>query len=276
VTFFTLALAGGTFWSPPLEPGPELGGRTGLWRLFVAGLPYAQWVLLILGAHEMGHYAACRWYRVPTTLPFFIPGIPPLGSFGAVIRIRGPIPHRRALFDIAAAGPLAGFVLTLPALALGLHQARPFVVSPEDMGTVRLGEPVLLTLLQRFLVDHQEIEVNAWIGAGWVGLLVTSLNLFPVGQLDGGHAAYAVSRRGHRLLARLTLVALAAAMLAQLLLLGEFPFYLVWFLVLLWMRDRHPRLIDESVPLGPGRKALAILLVVVFFLSFVPVPLYFD
>jgi membrane-associated protease RseP (regulator of RpoE activity) len=280
-TFATLSLAGGTVWEmtdPPLFSLAELFAPATLFRVLAAGAPYAFWVLAILGAHEMGHYLACRRYGIPATLPYFLPGVPPLGSFGAVIRVRGPIPHRRALFDMAAAGPIAGFVVTVPVLVVGVVRAQPFVSLPgADAGAaVRLGEPVLLSLLQRFVSEPGELAVNSWIGAGWVGLLVTSLNLFPVGQLDGGHAAYAVSRRLHRILAHATLVALFAVVVAQLVVFRQFPFYAVWFAVLFWMRDRHPRLRDESTPLGRGRKLVAALLIVIFALSFLFVPVYID
>jgi membrane-associated protease RseP (regulator of RpoE activity) len=274
-TFATLALAGGFFWEG-VEPQTELLSLAFLWSLFAGGLRYAVWVFLILGAHEMGHYWACRFYRIPATLPFFIPGIPPFGSFGAVIRIRGPIPDRRALFDIAAAGPIAGFVVALPALVIGLLQAEPFVPEPgeDSNGTFLLGEPVALVMAARLLSLESDLQVNSLIGAGWVGLLVTSLNLFPVGQLDGGHAAYALSRRLHRRLTGATLVLLLGVVLLQMVMFSQFPPYLIWFGILLWMRDRHPTLLDESTPLGAGRKAVACVLAVIFVLSFTLMPIY--
>jgi membrane-associated protease RseP (regulator of RpoE activity) len=242
-------------------------------RCMAAGWPYALTVVAILGAHEMGHWLTCRRYGIPATLPFFLPGIPPIGSFGAVIRIRGPIPHRRALFDVAAAGPIAGFVVLVPILAFGILRARHLGES-EFAGTGSLGTSLLLELLHRALADYPRLEVNVWIGAGWVGLLVTSLNLFPVGQLDGGHVTYALSRGLHRWLTRATLVGLAAFILVQLFVYRQVPAYTLWFAILVWMRDRHPRLVDESEPLPPGRRFIAWLLLAIFVLSFMPVPLY--
>ena len=241
----------------------------------LGGLVYALWVFVILGAHEMGHYLACRFYRIPATLPFFLPGIPPFGSFGAVIRIRGPIPHRRALFDIAAAGPIAGFVVAIPVLIAGLLRAEPFVPTVGG-GAVVLGEPVALVVAARLLPLESNLAVNSLIGAGWVGLLVTSLNLFPVGQLDGGHAAYAWSRRLHGRLASATLVLLLGVVILQVVVYRQFPPYLIWFGILLWMRDRHPTLLDESTPLGPGRKTVALVLAVIFVLSFTLMPIYMS
>ncbi len=221
----------------------------------------------------MGHYIACRFYRIPATLPFFIPAPPPLplGTFGAVIRIRGIIPHRRALFDVAAAGPIAGFLVTLPVLWLGI------LTSPESTpirtADFAYGESVLVAVL-RLIVDRPEaIQMNGLWGAGWVGLLVTSLNLFPVGQLDGGHAVYSVSRRFHRHLSRLTLVLVALLMVLQVVYFRQFPSYVIWFAILFWMRDRHPRLADEVAPLGMARILVGLALVVIFVLCFMPIPI---
>jgi len=267
----TLAFAGGVFWEGLLESLADLLDPARVLHAMAAGLPYAFWALLILGAHEMGHYLACRHYGIPATLPFFIPGPPPLGSFGAVIRIRGAIPDRKALFDVAAAGPLAGFAIALPVLLWGYLTAEP-LPGPAEGGTF-LGPPLVLISAGPFLAARGALQLNGLFGAGWVGMLVTSLNLFPVGQLDGGHAAYAVSRRLHRVLARLTLAGMFALLLFHVLVIGQAPAYLLWFAVLLWMRDRHPRLLDESVPLGAGRKCLAVLLLLVFLMSFIPIPL---
>jgi membrane-associated protease RseP (regulator of RpoE activity) len=270
ISLFTLAFAGGAFWEGMLTAWSDLLSGTRLLKMLAAGLPYAFCVFLILGAHEMGHYLACRYYRIPATLPFFIPGPPPLGSFGAIIRIRGLIPHRKALFDIAAAGPIAGFTIALPLLLAGVITAEPF--SPGEQFQSGLGPPALLFFIGPLLNSGEAFQANSLFGAGWVGMLVTSLNLFPVGQLDGGHAAYALSRRLHRLSTRTALIALIVLMSAQGLLLAQFPSYFLWFLILLWMRDRHPRLLDESGQLGPGRKLIALLLLLIFLLSFIPVP----
>jgi membrane-associated protease RseP (regulator of RpoE activity) len=276
LTVVTLCFAGG------LWEGADAEARTladylrpsMLGRILAEGSLYAIAVLLILGSHEMGHYLACRRYGIPATLPFFIPGPPPLGSFGAVIRIRGAIPHRRALFDVAAAGPIAGFLVTLPVLVIGLLTASPVPdLQPPAAGTLVLGEPVVMALLHDQIAGPTPIRMNSWLAAAWVGLLVTALNLFPVGQLDGGHAAYAVSRPLHRRLAWMTIAAVLAMIGAQFAIPGQQPFYLVWFLVLLWMRDRHPPLIDDGGALDPGRKLLAIALAVIFLLSFTYQPI---
>jgi membrane-associated protease RseP (regulator of RpoE activity) len=280
LTFFTTALAGGLWWEQGAADALSGHGWIDpafLWGTVVRGLAYGFWVIVILGCHEMGHYLACRAYGIPATLPYFLPGIPPIGSFGAVIRIRGPIPDRRALFDVAAAGPIAGFLVTAPVLLLGTLRAEPFPLSEvEGAEAIYLGRPVLLVLFDALAGHGADVEVNSLIGAGWVGLLVTSLNLFPAGQLDGGHVAYALSRRTHALLARATLVGLAGVILAQVLLYRQFPAYVIWFAILLWMRDRHPRLLDESTELGPGRKVAACMLLLIFALSFIFVPIYME
>ena len=220
-------------------------------------------MIAILGAHEMGHYLACRYYRVPATLPFFlpffIPYVPTLGTLGAVIRIRGVIPHRRALFDIAAAGPIAGFVVALPVLAWGLATAEPFPTADPGPGAGDaegayaawvFGRPGIYRILRAMLVhDAGLIEMNALMGAGWFGLLMTSLNLFPVGQLDGGHAAYALSRTTHRRLTRLTLIALGGLIAFQLTRM-QFPAYVLWFAILLWMRTDTPVCTTRRSPSG--------------------------
>jgi membrane-associated protease RseP (regulator of RpoE activity) len=137
-----------------------------------------------------------------------------------------------------------------------------------------IGRPLILVFLMPWLRAGESLQINGLIGAAWVGMLVTSLNLFPVGQLDGGHAAYALSRRLHRHLTWTTLFALAVYLAVrwtrELL-----PAYFVWFLILFWMRDRHPRLVDESAPLGPVRGVIALVLLMLFVLSFIPVPFEF-
>jgi len=230
-------------------------------------LDYTFWVLLVLGAHEAGHYLACRYYRIPATLPFFIPGIPPLGTFGALIRIRGRVPNRRALFDVAAAGPLAGFAVALPLVVVGLLRAEPATAAVSS-GAIGLGPSLGM---QGWVDFSHPLDVDNLFLAGWVGMLFTSLNLFPVGQLDGGHVAYALSRRLHRWLAWSTLAVMSLLVAFQFGRVGV-PSYLLWLAVLFWMRDRHPPLRDESDDPGPWRRGLACVLLVILVLCFMPVP----
>jgi membrane-associated protease RseP (regulator of RpoE activity) len=269
VTIVTTLITGASFAAAP-------GGWPGWLGVVARGLPYAAAVLLILGGHEMGHYVACRLYRVPASLPYFIPG-PPLigfGTFGAVIRIRGLVPHRRALFDIGLAGPLAGFVLTVPVLAAGVLRAS-LADTPGEPGSLVLGRTLLarlLILLLRPEAADASLVVGPLYVAGWLGTLVTALNLFPVGQLDGGHVLYALSTRAHGLVSRgvaAAMVGLAAwAWLAE-----ASPVWFAWTVVLLLLRDRHPPVLHALRPPGPGRTALALVGLIVFALCFSPVPL---
>ncbi|MCI0458224.1 MAG: site-2 protease family protein, partial [Gemmataceae bacterium] len=204
-TIVTTLLAGVSFRNPEEvgRPGADLLRRP---ADLLAGWPYALTVLAILGAHEMGHYLACRAYGVRATWPHFIP-LPMLGfgTLGAFIRIRSPIPSRRALFDIAVAGPLAGFALTVPALAYGIWSASP-APPPVQAEAFELGDSLLVQGLSWCRWGSGGQGDNLWVGrvflAGWLGQLATCLNLFPVGQLDGGHLLYSLSARLHRRLSR--------------------------------------------------------------------------
>ena len=242
------------------------------------GLLFTFTLLTILGAHELGHYFACRHYGIRATLPFFIPAPPTVtlfGTFGAVIKIKEPIKSRRALFDIGIAGPLAGFAFALPAAVIGLVFATP--ASPSAVAAVSgapsFNDPLLFIVVSKLLGLPKWIEWNPIYWAAWGTLLVTALNLFPVGQLDGGHVLYAIAgRRIHTWVSRS--VALGCAGLATLsIVLSQPPVYLLWTLVLLFLlKVGHPPVIEEE-PLGPGRIILAIIAALVFLLCFMPFPI---
>ena len=272
LTALSLSVAGGLVWAPAEIEPRALRTVAGWSSVFGAGAHYAFWVLLILGAHEMGHFFACRFYRIPVTLPFFVPGPPPLGTFGAVLRIRGRIPDRRALFDVAAAGPLAGIAVAVPVLIAGILTAEPST-APADAGGLVLGAPLGWGLLATLWPHSVPPEANALLVAGWVGALMTSLNLFPVGQLDGGHVAYAASRRLHRWLAFTTIASLAALVLVGVVVQRQAPAYLVWLGILAWMRDRHPRVFDDRTALNRGRIVLALVLFAIWLACFIPSPI---
>ena len=242
------------------------------------GLLFTFTLLTILGAHELGHYFACRHYGIRATLPFFIPAPPTItlfGTFGAVIKIKEPIRSRRALFDIGIAGPLAGFAFALPAAVVGLVFATPAphgAVSAASSG-MQYNDPLLVILVSKLLALPKWIEWNAIYWAAWGSLLVTALNLFPVGQLDGGHVLYAVAgQRMHTWISRV--VALGCAALAVLsLVLNQPPVYVLWTFVLLFlMKVGHPPVIEEE-PLGKARIAIAIVALLVFLLCFMPFPI---
>lgn len=240
------------------------------------GLLFTFTLLTILGAHELGHYFACRHYGIRATLPFFIPAPPTItlfGTLGAVIKIKEPIRSRRALFDIGIAGPLAGFAFALPASIVGLIFAAPAPPSVATAEGVQYHDPLLFVFISKLFGLPTWIEWNPIYWAAWGTLLVTALNLFPVGQLDGGHVVYAVlGRRAHKWISRIA--TLACGLLAiYSLLVHEPPVYLLWTLVLLFlMKVGHPPVVEEE-PLGAARITIAIIAVVVFVLCFMRFPI---
>lgn len=244
-------------------------------RLYPLSALYSAVLMTILVGHEMGHYLTCRRYGLPASLPYFLPGPPFIGTFGAFIRIRSRIPFKRQLFDVGANGPLVGFALALPALVAGLALSRVAALPPSS-DTISFGEPLLFRLLARLVIgplpEGSAIILHPVGFAGWVGLLVTAINLVPLGQLDGGHVAYAVLGRKARRLSQ--------AMVGALAVLGVF-FHVTWLLVaglILYFdrrtgsRLRHPPVFDEDAPLGARRGWLAALVVAIFVLSFIPDP----
>ena len=242
--------------------------------LIVHGFWYSGTILLILGAHEMGHYLACRYYQVDASLPFFIPmPIVLTGTLGAFIKIREPIPTKRMLFDIGIAGPLAGFAFAVPALFFGVAMS-PVVVVPPDLVGYNLGEPLLFKaaawLTWGPVPEGYSLNLHPMAFAAWFGLLATALNLFPIGQLDGGHISYAVL--GRRSTA-VTLCAVAGAIGLTYFSLS----WLVWTFLLVSMTiamgPRHPRTIDEDLPLDRTRIWLAVAAMVVLVLCFTPNPI---
>ena len=266
----------GVFISPTLAVLRE--AATGNIDPLAKGLLFTFTLLTILGAHELGHYFACRHYGIRATLPFFIPAPPTItlfGTFGAVIKIKEPITSRRALFDIGIAGPLAGFAFALPAAVVGLifaTPASPAAVSASS-GSIQFNDPLLFILVSKLLGLPKWIEWNPIYWAAWGTMLVTALNLFPVGQLDGGHVVYAIAgRRAHSWISRIVAVGCAALAVLSIVL-KQPPVYLLWTLVLLFlMKVGHPPVVEEE-PLGSVRVALAVLSLLIFLLCFMPFPI---
>ncbi len=238
-------------------------------EVIVLGAVYATVLLAILLGHELGHFLTCRYYRLNATLPYFIPAPTLVGTLGAFIKIKSPITRKHQLFDIGVAGPLTGFILSLPALVYGFSLSK-VVPSVALKGGYIFGESVLLRLIGvlifKGIPEGHDVYLHPIAFAGWVGILVTSLNLFPVGQLDGGHVSYALLGSKSRNLARL--------FLAVFFVMGVF-FWVGWFIwgfIILFLGLKHPRVLDEAIPLSSGRKIIGFIIILIFILSFIPDP----
>ena len=237
----------GFFWSHPAA--------------LLQGLPYSLSLLLILLAHEFGHYLASAFHQVDSSLPFFLPS-PFLGTFGAFIKIRSPIYSRRALFDIGIAGPLAGFVFLLPALAVGIAFSK-VIPGIAHQGSQHFGVPVLQWLLTQAIfpgVPSHDIYLHPVARAAWVGMFATAMNLLPIGQLDGGHILYSFFPARHRTVSK-------AVCLLMLPLGIYWRAWFFWAFILWWLGRRHPAIYDSS-DLGGTRRKLGWLALAIFILCF--------
>ena len=232
----------------------------------LSGTMYSVPLLLILLAHEFGHYAWCRRHNISASLPFFGPSPLLMGTIGAFIWIRSPIYRRRALFDVGVSGPVLGFITLIPFLIVGVWKSK-IGFSHEVGGDYEFGVPVLIRAIERLHfpgVSSEQICLHPMAIAAWAGLLATAINLLPIGQLDGGHLTYAVlGERGHRVVSGLVIAAMAVAGFAY------WP-WAIWAVAMFFFR-RHP-LIHDSQPLGRERTWLAVLSVILFVLSFSLVP----
>jgi membrane-associated protease RseP (regulator of RpoE activity) len=274
-TFFTTTLVGtglaqSFHANQPADLDQEISLFLSLWAhpgLLIDGLPFSLTLLTILMAHEMGHYIACIRYGIDASLPYFLPAPTLIGTFGAFIRIRSPIYTRRALFDVGAAGPLAGFAFLFPALTVGLlcSRVQPGIAAHGDF---IFGNPLLLRLMERLVfpgIPASDVSLHPVARAAWVGMLATALNLLPIGQLDGGHIIYAFFRRRHKLLSRIFVVALAP--------LGYYYLgWLAWAVVLGLFGLRHPVIFDDT-PIGPMRVWLGIFALLLLITCFTLVPI---
>jgi hypothetical protein len=246
-------------------------GLIELWR----GLPYALSIMLILGAHELGHYFAARHHKLAVTLPYFIP-LPffsLFGTLGAFIQLRQPMRNRKMLIDVGAAGPLAGLIFAIPILLIGLASQRPEPM--PGLGGVYEGDSIVYALAKtltygRFIPDGRVdicFNCNQFTYAGWTGLLVTALNLFPVGQLDGGHILYAAfGDRARRLYAPLIALLFFLTLFVS-------ETWLLWLMMLLFLGRVYAMPLDMITPLDASRRWLAIASIVIFILIFVPAPM---
>jgi len=236
-----------------------------LWK---AGASFSLPLLAILGVHELGHMLACRRHGLPATYPYFLPAPVGIGTFGAVIRIRAPIHSRKVLFDVGAAGPLAGFAVAVPVLVWGIAISRVVTGSPTG-DYVDFGEPLLFRLVEHAIfpatAHGADLALSPLGFAGWFGLFVTALNLLPLGQLDGGHILYAAIG-GRQKRVGIVLFALLAA-LAFL-----WPGWILWVVIVLVMGIAHPPTADPAERLDGKRRTLALVCLLVFVASFSPVP----
>jgi len=279
ITIFTTTLTGAMLIGR--DPFMTLEG-------FASGFPYALAILSILGAHEMGHYFYAKRYRIYTTLPYFIPFFIPafnIGTLGAFIKLRSPIPDKKALFDVGVGGPIAGFIVSLFFLILGfsllpdLEGVKEFVTQIHDWsetgeGALTLGNPLLFELIRNLMggehLPMYEVYHFPFIFAGWVGLFVTALNLMPIGQLDGGHISYALLGEKAKYVAIGAFIALA--------LLNFYSTnWILWtILILLVIRLKHPPTLNDNIELDSNRRTLAWTSYVMFVTCFSPMPLYFS
>jgi membrane-associated protease RseP (regulator of RpoE activity) len=236
--------------------------------LIYKGWPFSLALLSILLAHELGHYLMSRRHRVDATLPYFIPAPTLIGTFGAVIKIKSSVPDRRALFDIGAAGPIAGFIVSIPAVVIGLKLSSPIPL--DHAGDGLFGTSVILELLASVILpsfpEGYAIKLHPILFAGWIGMLVTMMNLLPIGMMDGGHIAYALFEGKHHAISRAAVVLLLA--------MGLFSWsgWAVWGMLNLVFGLRHPPPMFPDVSLDWRRKLVGVLCAIIFMLTFVPVP----
>lgn len=235
-----------------------------------SGLPFSVTIMTILTAHEMGHYLAARRFGVRATLPYFIPFPTMIGTMGAVIKIKSPILEKRALLYIGAMGPLVGFILSLAAVIAGLHVSAIAPLPETGTGEVMVfGDSLLFKILTRLIHGEipagYDIYLSPYAWAGWIGFLVTSLNLMPLGQLDGSHILYALIGRAQLYVGWAVFAGLAGLAFI-------WPGWIVWILMaLFFLMIGHPP-IPESVPLSTLERLIGWSCIVIFFLTFIPVP----
>ncbi len=308
LTVFSVMLTG-------VDAPRELCGNPGQQLAYMArhiftGWPFALSMMGILFAHEMGHYLMCRYYKVPATLPFFIPAplLSPLGTLGAFIAMRGIPKNKRVLFDVGVAGPLAGLIIAVPVVFIGLSLSQTGPVLPSECGGFIEGNSIFY-LFAKYLVFGKLLPQPATLGglspalywlqyfftgmpipfngvdvfihpvalAGWAGLLVTALNLVPVGTLDGGHVAYGLFGEKARKIFPVAIgVLIALSILPSVLTFsfGAFNFsWLLWVFILFWLGNVRTQPLDDITPLDGKRRALGFFVLLVFFLLFTPIPM---
>ena len=241
-------------------------------KMIYKGLPFSLTLLLILMTHELSHYYFSRMHKVPATLPYFIPAPSLIGTFGAVIKMQPPIPDRRALIDIGASGPIGGFIVAVIAVIIGLNYSNimPLQGIPEHQIGISFGESLLFTFLSKLVLnidpDKYAVILHPVAFAGWVGLFVTSLNLLPIGQLDGGHIMYACFGEKHTLISRI--------MIPVMILMGfYYKPWIVLVIVMFFIGYRHPPVVYPWIELDRKRKITGWVSLCIFILTFTPIPI---
>jgi membrane-associated protease RseP (regulator of RpoE activity) len=266
-TVFTTTLAGALQWVDIDQVNwINMVSFPYLWQGFIF---FSVPLMLILGVHEMGHYYASKKHHVDASLPYFIPLPPPflLGTFGALISTREPIPNRKALLDIGIAGPLCGFLVAIPISLIGffLMQQQPLPI-PSSGANISLVSPLLLQWMQSLFSISGNYIIHPTLFAGWVGIFLTAVNLLPAGQLDGGHIARAILKEKHKYISWMVIFVLA----------GLSFFYTGWLMfaiiILLFIGTQHQPPLNEITPLDTKRKLLGLVILIIFIVSFAPIP----
>jgi membrane-associated protease RseP (regulator of RpoE activity) len=240
------------------------------WELAL-GIPFSFTLMAILLTHEMGHYLTSRYHGVEATLPYFIPAPSIIGTFGAFIRMRSPIMNKRALLDIGASGPIAGFVLSIVAVAVGLHYSE--VVKAGNLSGIGLGAPLGFQFISYFIIgpvsEEHDVLLNPIAFAGWIGFFVTALNLIPIGQLDGGHVVYAIIGKHHR--------TVSMTMIPLMIVMGFFGWagWYLWAVLPLLFGMTHPPIVNQEEALDKPRKIIGWMTLIIFVACFTPTPFVF-
>lgn len=270
ITIFTTVMAGAVGWFSYMGQGDMFSA----YNIINGTIYFSVPLLLILGTHEMGHYFMAKRHNVAASLPFFIPSFPPLGTFGAFISIREPIPNKKALFDIGIAGPIAGLIVAIPVTLIGLHLTGTVnQIFPEGAGpggSTFVSLPMLYTLLAMFIPLPQNTLLHPMAFAGWVGLFVTAINLLPAGQLDGGHVARALLDDKARYISYGTVMALTFF--------GFFFSYTGWLffaILIMLLGMNHPPPLNDTGKLGIKRQALGVFAAFILITCFVPTPMQY-
>ncbi len=264
LTFITTTLAG-VMMSGTAPQGSIL--KMLMPSYFLKGIPFSLPLMFILLTHEMGHYIASRIHNVSATLPYFIPAPTLIGTFGAFIKMKSPIFSKKALFDIGAAGPIAGFIVSIPAIIIGLKLST--VTPLTDIQGIQIGSSMLVSILAKIFAqtppEGYDLLIHPIGFAGWIGLFITSLNLIPIGQLDGGHIAYAVFGEKQQQTTKLILFTIFC--------LGFFwKGWLIWAGIIFFMGRKHPPSQDHGEELDEKRKLIAWGILLIFLMTFIPIP----